>query len=113
MVDKVIRMESDVALQDLPQKRHDDPLEQVHTYFSSEDGRLHAGVWGSTASNVEIEAYPTDEFCYVISGSVIITNHEDNSQDEFKAGDAFFIPKGTAMTWHVPKSIRKYYVIRE
>ena len=117
MAKKVIRMESNVELQDIPQQAPEaitagDPQEKDHTYYTSEDESLSAGVWESTAGTLEVEYYPVDEFCYVISGSVVITNHEDNSREEIKAGEAFFIPKGTGLTWHVPEHIRKYYVIR-
>ncbi|MCF8070128.1 MAG: cupin domain-containing protein [Desulfobacterales bacterium] len=115
---KVIRMDSDMILQAIPQSAPEcitdgDPQEKDHTAFMSEDGMLTAGVWESTAGTIVVEETPVDEFCYIISGNVEITNHVDDSKEVFKTGDAFFMPKGIAMTWHVSENVRKYYVIRE
>lgn len=121
MKKKVIRMEKDgpesIGLQDIPQTDPDsivdgNPMEKDYGYFTSEDGKLFSGVWESTAGTLVTEDYDVDEFCYLISGKLVITNHVDNSEEVFTAGDAFFIPKGTPLTWHMPETIRKFYVIR-
>ncbi len=86
------------------------PTETGHNYFTDATGRLTAGVWECTACTLQIDAYPVDEFCLILSGTVVIT--DDAGQVEtFKPGDAFVIPKGLKCTWHMPETTRKYYVI--
>lgn len=88
-----------------------DPTEIAHTYFTDQTGQLEVGVWECTAYTSQFdEGYPVDEFCIILSGTVVITDESGHSET-FKAGDAFVIPKGLKCTWHMPESMRKYYVI--
>ena len=89
-----------------------DPTEFGHNYFTDETGQLTAGVWECTPCTSQIDAYPVDEFCCILSGTVVITDG-DGHAETFKAGDCFVIPKGTTCTWHMPETTRKYYVIFE
>jgi len=87
-----------------------DPTEIGHTYFTDATGQLEAGVWECTAYTAEIDGYPVDEFAVILSGSVVITD-ETGRSETFKAGDSYVIPKGLKFTWHMPETMRKYYVI--
>ena len=89
-----------------------DPTEFGHNYFTDETGQLTAGVWECTPCTSQIDSYPVDEFCCILSGTVVITDG-DGHAETFKAGDCFVIPKGTTCTWHMPETTRKYYVIFE
>ena len=86
------------------------PVETGHEYFVDPTGALSSGVWECTAYTSEFEAYPVDEFCYILSGQVTITDAEGHAET-FTPGDAFVIPKGLKCTWHMPETTRKYYVI--
>jgi len=86
------------------------PTETGHSFFTDETGKLTSGVWECTPCTSQIDSYPVDEFCYIISGTVIITDG-DGHAETFKAGDSFVIPKGMPCTWHMPETTRKYYVI--
>ncbi len=87
-----------------------EPTETGHNFFTDATGRLTSGVWEVTPCTIQADAYPVDEFCIILSGTVVITDGAGNAET-FKAGDAFVVPKGTPCTWHFPETTRKYYVI--
>jgi uncharacterized cupin superfamily protein len=89
-----------------------DPVETGFNYFTDRSGQLTAGVWECTPCTTLIESYPVDEFCYILSGTVVISG-EDGRTETFTAGDCFVMRKGTKCTWHMPETTRKYYVIFE
>ena len=86
------------------------PVETGHNYFTDATGQLTAGVWECTAYTSQIESYPVDEFCLILSGQVVITDANDHAET-FNAGDCFVIPKGLKCIWHMPDRLRKFYVI--
>ncbi len=86
------------------------PVETGHNFFTGGSGQLTAGVWECTPCTIQTDSYPVDEFCYILSGTVVITDDAGHSET-FKAGDCFVVPKGTSFTWHMPETTRKYYVI--
>lgn len=88
-----------------------DPTEIGHTYFTDGTGQLEAGIWECTAYTSKFDdGYPVDEFAVILSGSVVITDETGHSEI-FTAGDSYVIPKGLKLTWHMPETMRKYYVI--
>lgn len=62
-------------------------------------------------SDVDINSYPEDEFCYFLSGTVPLTS-SDGTVIEVKAGEAVAIPKGWKGRWTTP-GYTKYYVVYE
>ncbi len=86
------------------------PTEIGHTYFTDDTGQLTAGVWECTPCTSQIDSYPVDEFCFILSGVVVVTDDTGHSET-FKPGDSFVIPKGLKCTWHMPETTRKYFVI--
>ncbi len=87
-----------------------DPVETGHNFFTDASGQLTAGVWECTPCTTQTDSYPVDEFCYILSGTVVISDDAGHSET-FKAGDCFVIAKGSSCTWHMPETTRKYYVI--
>jgi hypothetical protein len=87
-----------------------DPTEIGHNYFTDGTGQLTAGVWECTPCTTRIDSYPVDEFCFILSGTVVVTDDSGHAET-FKPGDSFVIPKGLKCTWHMPETTRKYYVI--
>ena len=87
-----------------------DPTEIGHNYFTDGTGQLTAGVWECTPCTSRIDSYPVDEFCFILSGTVVVTDGNGHAET-FKPGDSFVIPKGLKCTWHMPETTRKYYVI--
>jgi uncharacterized protein len=56
-----------------------------------------------------LKAYPMDEFIYVLEGHLVTTD-SDGTQREFKAGDAFILPKGWVGTWDMKTHFKKLLV---
>ena len=53
--------------------------------------------------------YPWTEYVLMISGRVVISN-DDGTQNEFRAGDTFVIPKGFTGIWDVREPMKKQIV---
>ena len=79
------------------------------TRYHDADG-VHAGIWECHAGSFTIDAHPVDEMCHILEGEGSIT-HADGTACAIKAGDSFFIPKGTRMVWTVEKYLRKAYMV--
>ena len=86
------------------------PVETGHVYFSDPGGEMSAGVWECTPCTSEVVSQPLHEFCLILSGTAVITDGDGNEQT-FKVGDSFLIPMGTHCTWHMPETLRKYFVL--
>lgn len=86
-----------------------DPKQAIATYVKGEDGRLIAGLWESEPGKW-IAVSGRREFCYIISGEVIISDAK-GGQKRYKAGDSFMLPYGFDGYWEVVETCQKYYVI--
>lgn len=75
----------------------------------SKDRKFTAGLFKAGQGDLSFEAYPEDEFCYFLSGSVKLTS-ADGTFIELKAGDAVVIPKGWKGRW-TTAGYSKYYVV--
>jgi uncharacterized protein len=85
------------------------PGESFVNHFVGDDPGLFAGVWSAEAQETVIVSYPVDEVCVVLAGMITLTTAD--GINEFKAGQAFAIRKGTALTWSNSPDVRKIYVI--
>jgi uncharacterized cupin superfamily protein len=65
---EVVRLDPDAALAPDP----DRPGELVSLQYVGDDDRLVAGTWSAGAGSVYIDAYPVDEICVVIEGSITV-----------------------------------------
>lgn len=83
-------------------------LERERTFFNNDDETMTVGLWDCQAFEGEIEPFPSHEFVYMVAGEVTIKEPGGVSQT-FRPGDAFFVPKGTLCSWHVPTYIRKFF----
>lgn len=73
---------------------------------------LMCGVWHCTPMTGAMGPWSTNEVMIIIDGAVTI-DHADGSQLEIKAGDAFFIPKGTVCSWRQEVPLKKFFVIHD
>ena len=85
-----------------------DPVEREKEFFTNNAETMTVGLWDCQASEGEMEAFPAHELVFMVDGEVKISEPGNISQT-FHAGDAFFIPKGTICSWHVPNYIRKFF----
>lgn len=79
----------------------------AHTAFVDMAGQFTAGVWACNAGTLEIRDLAVNEACYLIEGTVVITD-EYGHTETFHAGEGFVLPRGFSGTWHMPVAIRKY-----
>jgi uncharacterized protein len=88
-----------------------DPLQRAWNYYSSADGRFHAGIWECAVGKWRV-VFTESEFCELLAGEILVTG-DDGVQHLWRAGDAFVSPAGFTGTWEVLLPARKYYVIYE
>ena len=87
------------------------PKECVENLFTNSKENFFCGVWSSTEGKWELN-YTEDEFCYLISGRVVLTDAEGH-QEILSAGDAFVIPAGYKGSWETIGHAKKFYAIYE
>jgi uncharacterized cupin superfamily protein len=102
----IVRLDPNAALAPDPEQ----PGALVSVQYVGEDARLVAGTWGAAAGRAEFDAYPVDEFCLVLQGSITIETRSAGPQT-FLPGDAFAIRRGTPLTWSQTDDTRKVYVV--
>ena len=86
-------------------------LGQDHVYFAKPEARMRTGIWRSQAYSEYYDSYAADEFMYVIEGSV--TLEAEGFAQTYRAGEAFFVPKGFCGFWRQTEPMVKFYVIVE
>lgn len=84
------------------------PTQHNHTDFRDPSGQMTVGVWRSTPFESEIRPYPHDEFALLLEGAVTITE-ADGATQMFEAGDAFYLPQGSACGWKTTGSVKTLY----
>jgi uncharacterized cupin superfamily protein len=87
-----------------------EPVQSGVRYHEDPKSQLRIGVWACTPFKTVMEPHAVHEFMHVLEGSVTIV-HEDGSELIVKAGERFFIPKGTVRSWQQTEAVRKYYMI--
>lgn len=88
-----------------------EPIESTHEYHSK-DGRS-SGVWVCSPGRTLEENHAIDEFCTIIGGRLGLINNETGDEEIFVAGDSFFLPKGSNLTWVIYETVSKFYFIAE
>ena len=86
------------------------PAQKYLPYYNDHTGNFMTGTWQSEAFKTEMQPFPRNEFVYLQSGSLIITEQEGDEQ-EFKAGDAFFVPQGALCSWRATGNVCTFYAI--
>jgi uncharacterized cupin superfamily protein len=105
VIDPTIELTDDDIL---PSNDDSGPVEREREFFTNDDETMTVGLWDCQAFEGEMSPFPSHEFVHMVAGEVTIREPGGISQT-FKAGDAFFVPKGTQCSWHVPKYIRKFF----
>jgi uncharacterized cupin superfamily protein len=77
---------------------------------ASYEGRgLTLGTWACNRGAVEIQGHAVDEACFVVRGSVTLTDSEGRSET-FTAGDGFLLPRGFRGIWSQSDEFAKLFV---
>ena len=53
--------------------------EQGHIFFTNAAGNVNAGVWECTSCTERVRDYPFDQCCFVLEGSLTITDENGQS----------------------------------
>ena len=86
------------------------PKQRDNLLFTNDTGNMFVGMWDSTPFESKMRPFPCYEFVQLLEGDISITQ-ENGVVDQFKAGDAFFIPQGTVCRWKTTEYVRKFYSI--
>lgn len=70
------------------------------------------GIWESTPCTEYIPFYPCDEFCYLISGGIRITQ-TDGTENYYVAGQGFVVLRGTQCHYEMTGVTKKFSVMFE
>ena len=76
---------------------------------SYEGGGLTLGKWACNKGAVEIQGHAVDEACFILSGSVTLTD-SDGRSETFSAGEGFLLPRGFRGTWAQSDDFEKLFV---
>jgi uncharacterized cupin superfamily protein len=88
-------------------------VEREVIFFRNDAGTMSVGLWDCQAfDGAEMTLFPCHEFVVMAAGEVTIREPGGVAQT-FGPGDAFFVPKGTLCSWHVPHYIRKFFAAVE
>ena len=82
-----------------------------HTFFSGEE--VVVEVYEAEPAKLKIdEPWPYDEFIYVLSGKLVLTDAR-GEVTQFVAGDSLVVPKGFLGTWEMQGNFRELVVIEK
>ena len=82
-----------------------------HTFFSGEE--VVVEVYEAEAAKLKIdEPWPYDEFIYVLSGKLVLTD-ATGEVTQFVAGQSLVVPKGFLGTWEMQGNFRELVVIEK
>lgn len=85
------------------------PFNNTWNYFDHSSGNFRVSTWDCTAGSWE-HNHPQLEFCYIVEGSVDITEEDSGIVHTFDAGSSFVVPKGLRVTWNVKEYAKKILV---
>ena len=86
------------------------PLGQI--YYTDQSGKVTSGIWACNAGSVEIKNNPVEEICFVIGGTVKVTDARGHSET-FGSGECFVLPRGFSGIWSQSNDFAKFFVTVE
>jgi uncharacterized protein len=81
-------------------------------YYADASGRVSSGIWACNAGNVEIKDNPVEEVCFVLQGTVKVTDHRGRSET-FGPGECLVLPRGFNGLWSQSDGFQKFYAVVE
>ena len=70
------------------------------------------GIWESTPCVEYIPFYPCDEFCYLITGGIKLTQ-SDGTEEYYQAGQGFMVLRGTQCHYEMTGVTKKFSIMFE
>ena len=105
---------SEVELDEAPFPREwvleGNPQARAKEIARSGDTSMKVIVWSCTRGRFRWQ-YDVDEMVQILSGEVVITDH-NGSERRLTSGDTAFFPAGSWSVWHVTEEVRKVAVCR-
>ncbi|MBM7518648.1 cupin domain-containing protein [Nocardioides nitrophenolicus] len=77
--------------------------------FGDDETRPFGGAWEGRPGSLRLDDYPYDEVCVMLTGVVALVDLS-GARREFRAGEAFFVPRGFAGTWETVEPATKVFV---
>lgn len=106
---------SKVELDDAPFPREwvldGQPQARAKEIARSDDTSMKVVVWSCTRGRFRWQ-YDVDEMVQILSGEVVITDHNGRER-RLTDGDTAFFPAGTWSVWQVTEDVRKVAVCRD
>lgn len=81
-----------------------------HERWQFDHGELFVGAYQAKPAKLTLEDYPYDEFMYLLSGRIDITNKDGNLQS-FLPGQALVLKKGFTGTFEMIGNVRKIAIV--
>ncbi|MDH2432133.1 cupin domain-containing protein [Pokkaliibacter sp. MBI-7] len=80
--------------------------------FGGPTDAVSAGCFGATQGKFRM-VYPFNEQATVLSGEVILTDESSGESRHYRAGDSWFVTKGTAVLWEVVSDsfVKHYFAV--
>lgn len=86
--------------------------ERGHMFFTNAAGNVNVVVWECTPCIEEVRDYPFDQCCFVLEGSLTITDQSGHAET-FELGDSYVIPRGFNGTWQMTEHYKNYFITVE
>lgn len=77
--------------------------------FGHDEQNPFGGAWEGRSGTLRLASYPYDEVCVMLSGSVALVD-QSGARRVFRAGDAFFVPRGFSGSWETLEPSSKIFV---
>ena len=81
-----------------------------HQRWPFSHGELYVGAYQAAPAKLALEDYPYDEFMYLLSGKISITDN-GGTLEEFYPGQAFVLKKGFSGTFEMHGNVRKIAIV--
>jgi uncharacterized cupin superfamily protein len=81
-----------------------------HLWLDDSASGLMIGVWACSPMTGRMGPWSTNEVMILLEGAVAI-DHADGSVLDVRAGEAFYIPKGTQCSWRQEGDLKKFFAI--
>ena len=80
--------------------------------FGAPTDPVSSAYFGTTQGKFRM-VYPFTEQATVVTGEVLLTDETSGQQTRFKAGDSWFVTKGTAVLWEIvsPSFVKHYFAV--
>ncbi|AXL49954.1 hypothetical protein DSC91_001957 [Paraburkholderia caffeinilytica] len=87
-----------------------DVLAFGHIHFGTPTAPVSAGYFACTKGQFDM-VYPFTEHATVIEGECVLRNGNTGESVHYRAGDSWFIEKGTPISWHIlTDRLTKHYL---